>query len=165
MSVIFLVTFTYGQDGQKGFGFDVGFATSKSLMAAIKYFDGLNAFSLGFSYQSNHELGKRATKRLVDTIIGNGHYFYTVDIGYTRILNDQFSVEGEISIGPKKFYTNFTNNSFAAGGYHVIDKTNTQLGVGGILIYQFNDIFGLYAGYNTIRQANLGLQINLVKKE
>ena len=152
--------------GQSGLGFDLGFGTSKSGMLAGKYYyDEHNAFSVGFSYQSNHELGKRNSKQAGDTIIGNGHYFYSVDLGYTRIFDDQFSLEGEISTGPKKYYTNFRDNNLSAGGFHVIDKSKFQVGLGALFIYHFNEIFGLYGGYNTIRQATFGLQVRFRQKE
>ena len=158
---IFSVIFSFGQNG---LGVDVGFATSKAAMVAGKYFVGPNGFSLGGSYQSNHELGKRLTQKN-DSIIGNGNYFYTLDLGYTRVLNDQFSVEGELSIGPKKYYNNYRDKALSAGAYHVISKTKTTVGAGAFVIYHFNEIFGIYAGYNSIREGSFGLQIRFGQKK
>jgi len=159
--VIFCAVFLFGQNG---FGIDVGFSTSKAFMVAGKYFVGPNGFSLGASYQSNHELGKKLAAKLNDDIIGNGNYFYTADVGYTRILNEQFSIEGEVSIGVKKYYTNYRDNNSSSGAYHVINKTKAAGGGGAILVYHFNEIFGVFAGYNSLREGSLGLQIRFGQK-
>ena len=58
-TVIFLVIFS---NAQKGFGFDLGIATSKAPMFDVKYFLNENAFSIGLSYQVfNDALGKKGT--------------------------------------------------------------------------------------------------------
>ena len=160
LTIVFFATCTFAQTG---FGFDVGYATSKSAMIDFKYFLNENAFSLGFTYQSSNALGKKAKERGPNFIIGNGDFYYSVDVGYTRILSEKFSVEGEISIGQRSFYTNFNDNANGDGGYHVIDRKKSLVGVGGILSYSLSDIFGFFAGYNSLREAAAGLQVKFVK--
>ena len=160
-TVIFLVIFS---DAQKGFGFDLGIATSKAPMFDVKYFLNENAFSLGLSYQIfNDALGKKESGVIPGTnAIGDGDYFFTVDIGYTRILSEKFSVSGEISVGSRKFYQNLSDNNFSEGGYHRIYKTKSIVGAGGIITYNANNTVGFFAGYNSIREAAAGVQIKFV---
>jgi hypothetical protein len=159
-----IIFFATCSNGQRGFGFDVGFSTSKSPMAAIKYYLDDNAFSLGFTYQLfNNALGDKVNKTTSTFIIGHGNYFFTADAGYTRVLNENFSVGGEISVGEKKYYHNYSDNSYSEGGYHVVYKTKTVFGIGGIVIYNISDNFGVFADLNSIRQAAIGIQLKFVK--
>src|SRR5689334_21728342 len=100
--IIFSAIFSFGQAPQKGFGFDLGYSTSRTAMADVKYFIDKNAFSLGYSYEFNDALGKKQ-KGIIPgtTAIGDGDYFSSVDIGYTRVINEKFSVSGEVSIGQR----------------------------------------------------------------
>ena len=159
-TVIFLVIFS---NAQKGFGFDLGIATSKAPMFDVKYFLNENAFSIGLSYQVfNDALGKKRDLIPGTNAIGDGDYFLTVDIGYTRILSEKFSVSGEVSIGSRKYYQNISDNDFPKGGYHRITNTKSIVGVGGIITYNANNTVGFFAGYNSIREAAAGVQIKFV---
>ena len=102
----FLSSFAYAQNG---FGFDVGMATSKAPMIAVKYYLDKNAPSIGFSYQVfNDALGKEEDLEAWRVLaIGDGDYFYSFDIGYTRVLSEKFSIGGEVSIRDKKTLSEF----------------------------------------------------------
>ena len=160
--VIFFVTFSFGQ---QGFGFGAGFSTSKAPLINFKYFFGQNAVSLGASYQVfNDALSKKEDSFLPNAVvIGDGDYFYSIDVGYTRMISDNFSISGEISFGKKKFYQNVTDDSFSQGGYHVIYKTESKIGAGVFATYYFNETFGIFAGYNSLRQASIGIDVRFVK--
>ncbi len=161
--LIIIFSATFLTQAQRGFGFNVGMSTSKAPMFAVKYFVGKNAGSIGFSYQVfNDALGPRKD---VQGIQGTdvGDYFYSVDVGYTRVLNDQFSVAGEISLAKKMFYINWSDNNYSSGGYHSVNKTKTLVGAGAFLIYKLTDNFGFIAGYNSIREGTFGLQLKFVK--
>jgi hypothetical protein len=163
LTVIFLVTFSYGQDQQKGFGFDLGYSTSRAAMADVKYFIDKNAFSLGFTYEFNDALGKKSKDIIPGTTaIGDGDYFFSVDVGYTRVLNEKFSVSGEVSIAEKKYYQNLSDNNFSEGAYHRIYKTTSTAGIGGILTYNLTDLFGIFAGYNSLRELDFGMQFKFL---
>jgi hypothetical protein len=159
-TIIFFAACSFAQTG---FGFDVGYATSKSALIDFKYFLNENAFSVGFTYQSSNALGKKVTQRMANFIIGDGDFYYSVDIGYTRLLSEKFSIEAEVSIGQRSFYTNYNDNANGDGGYHMIDKKKSVVGAGGIITYSLSDIFGFFAGYNSLREAAAGLQIKFVK--
>jgi hypothetical protein len=152
--------------GQKGFGFDVGIGTSKAPMIAAKYFFDQNAVSLGATYQIfNDALGKKHDYIPGTTAIGDGDYFYSIDIGYTRVLNESFSVSGDVSIGQKKYYQNLSDDSFSQGGYHRIYKTKSQVGGGAYFFYNFNLNFGLFAGYNSLRGGTFGVEFRFLKEQ
>jgi len=158
---VFFVTFSFAQ---RGFGFGAGFSTSKAPLLNAKYFFGQNAVSLGGSYQVyNNALGKKLDLTPGDTVIGNGDYFYSIDLGYTRMINENFSIAGEISFGKKNFYQNITKSSFSDGGYHIIYDTKSEIGVGVFATYYFSETFGVFAGYNTIRQASIGLDVRFIQ--
>jgi|GEM_PF-1386067 len=162
LSLFFLTALSYGQ---RGFGFDAGFSTSKAPMVAIKYFIDKNAASIGMSFQVfNDALGKKEDDVIPGTIaIGDGHYFNSIDVGYTRILSENFAISGEISFASKKYYQNLSDNSFSQGGYHRIYKTESQVNAGAFLFYYFSDAFGMFVGYNTIRQASIGVEFRFLK--
>ena len=150
--------------GQRGFGFDVGFSTSKAPMVALKYFLDKNAASIGFSYQFfNDALGSKEDALIPGTIaIGDGDYFYSVDAGYTRVLSDNFALSVEVSFVKREYYQNLSDNSFSEGGYHVIYKTKNEVGFGGFLTYYVSDLVGLFAGYNSTRKAAIGVQFRFL---
>jgi hypothetical protein len=153
--------------GQNGFGFDVGISTSKAPMIAVKYFFDKNAVSVGATYQIfNDALGPRHDELLPNsTGIDDGDYFYSVDVGYTRILSDKFSIAGELSFGKKMYFWNFSKDDISAGGYHWIHDTKSEFGGGALLFYNFNQTFSLFAGYNSMRDGTFGLEVRLFKQQ
>ena len=159
---IFLVLLT---SAQRGFGFDVGMATSKAPMIAAKYYFEKNAVSIGGSYTLfNNALGEKKDQiNQGDHPIGDGRTFYTIDIGYTRVVSDKFSVEGELSIGRKMYYQNISDDNSSSGAYHVFGWKDSESIVGGgaLLFYNINETFGIFAGYNSLREGTFGLEVRL----
>jgi hypothetical protein len=150
---------------QNGFGFDLGMSTSKTPMLAVKYYIDKNAPSIGFSYQIfNDALGKKQNYIPGDTAIGDGDYYYSFDIGYTRVISDKISIGAELSVGTRKYYQNLRDDNSAAGGYHRILSTKSVVGGGGFLYYNINEMFGLFAGYNSLREGTFGLEIRVFKQ-
>ena len=163
LTVVFMTAIVYGQ---RGFGFDLGFSTSKAPMVAVKYYLGKNAASVGASYQIfNDALGKKEEEIVSggDVAIGDGHYFYSIDIGYTRVLSEKVSLSGEVSFAKKSHYQNLSKNDFSQ--YHRILDTDSEVGVGGFVIYNFSEVFGLFGGYNSVRQATVGIELRIVKEK
>ena len=152
---------------QKGFAFDVGISTSKAPMVAVKYYFDKNAVFAGATYQVfNDALGPRHDELLPgSTGIDDGDYFYSIDVGYTRVLSDKFSIAGELSFGKRRYFWNFSKDDFTAGGYHWIHKTKSEFGGGGLLFYNFNQTFSLFAGYNSIREGTFGLEVRLFRDQ
>src|SRR5689334_9233537 len=98
-SILLLVLFAVtGAKSQNGFAVDVGIGTSKAPMIGVKYYFDKNAASIGVSYQVfNDALGKEKDLIPGTPAIGDGDYFYSFDIGYTRIINEDFSVSADLS--------------------------------------------------------------------
>jgi len=164
--LLLILFFVMDVKSQDGFAADVGIGTSKAPMIAVKYYFDKNAASIGASYQIfNDALGKKNDLIPGTTAIGNGDYFFSIDVGYTRVLNEDFSITGEVSIGQKKYYQNLSDDNFSQGGYHYIYKTKSQVGGGAYLTYNFNATFGLFAGYNSMREATFGLEIRFAKQQ
>jgi hypothetical protein len=159
---IFLVSLVHAQSG---FGFDVGIGTSKAPLIAAKYYFEKNAVSIGGSYTLfNNALGENKDKiNQGDKVVGDGQTFYTIDIGYTRVLSEKISIEGELSIGRKSYYQNISDDNSSSGGYHVFGYKDSEsiVGGGGLLFYNINQTFGIFAGYNSLREGTFGLEIRL----
>ncbi len=150
---------------QKGFGLGFGFSTKGSINGDIKYYLKKNAFSIGGTYEINGALGKGVTERLSNygtTEVGSGEYFYTVDFGYTRLIK-RIEFTGEASVGSVIEYTNYEDNRFTEGGYHLVNSTRSIVGVGIFVTYFANKQIGFSGGFNTIRGASLGLHLKFVK--
>ena len=161
------VFFVLVASAQKGFAFDVGIGTSKAPMIAVKYFFDKNAVSLGGSYQVfNDALGPRHDEMLPgSTGIDDGDYFYSLDIGYTRVFSEKFAVAGELSFGKRRYFWDFSNEDFTAGGYHWIHKEKSEFGGGALLFYNINPTLGFFAGYNSLREGTFGVEIRLLKEK
>ena len=168
--ILFLSTFfasiIYAQNG---FGFDVGIGTSKAPMIAAKYYFEKNAVSIGGSYTLfNNALGEKKDQiNQGDHPITDGQTFYTIDIGYTRVLSEKFSVEGELSIGRKMYYQNISDDNSSSGVYHVFGYKDSESIIGGglLLFYNINQTVGLFAGYNSIREATFGVEIRFFQNK
>jgi hypothetical protein len=163
IACIFFVAFSFGQ---QGFGFGVGFSTSKAPFVNGKYFFGNNAVFVGVSYQVfNDAVGKKEDDILPGSeAYGDGHYFFSGDFGYTRILNDKFSLSGEISIAQRTHFQNLFLTNALDQTYHRTLNKLCIVGAGAFVTYYFNETFGVFAGYNSIRQASIGLDVRFVNK-
>ena len=152
---------------QKGFGLDVGIGTSKAPMIAVKYFFDKNAVSIGGSYQIfNDALGKKTEGMVPGTIgIDDGDFFYSLDFGYTRVITEKFFISADVSIGKRKFFYNFSDDNLSAGGYHYFHKIISEGGVGAYLTYNFSESFGMFAGYNTMREGTFGLEFRFLHEK
>ena len=160
------IFFVLVASAQRGFALDLGMGTSKAPMLAVKYYIDKNAPSIGFSYQVfNDALGKKQDLVPGDSAIGDGNYFYSFDIGYTRVLNEKFSIGGEVSIGTRQHYQNLRDDSAPSGGYHRYLTTESVIGGGGFLFYNINQTFGIFAGYNSLREGTFGLEVRFFQEK
>jgi hypothetical protein len=93
------------------------------------------------------------------TIDGTGDYFFSIDLGYGRIIKEKFTLEGELSLGQKTFYTNY--NQLPDVGCHTIDKTEPVVGGGILAGYLLNENLGVNVGYNSIKGLSFGMRLYL----
>ena len=165
--VLFFITGGAGiASAQSGFGVDVGYASSHAVNMNLKYYRGQHIVSAGGTFQFSDARGKKVKDQRTGfgrTVIGHGDYFYTADVGYSYRLRQRFSVGGELSFGERNYYTEYSDNRFSGGGYHMIDRSRFVFGAGVLAAYDIDDMFAVFAGYNTIRSVSAGLQIRVVK--
>lgn len=143
-------------------GVSVAGATSKSMMIDLFGFNSQNRYHLGFSFQFGGQKGKSVDDKAVnygDTEDGKGDYFFTVDLGYSLVIKDKFTVQPEVSIGQRKHYTNFVDRRFSSDRYHLITKKESIVGAGVNLGYIFHENFEGFGGFNSIRGATLGIRL------
>lgn len=159
MLVISLLVSSYSY-GQK-FGVGIAFATSNAMNFELLCNSDDNDFKLGVSYQFSDARGKLVSEQLANygrTIDGTGSYFFTVDLGYGKTINDKIQLDGELSIGSLNYYTNYIDRRFSEGGYHMIIKKETVVGVGVNAGYLINPSWCLFTGFNTIRKLQFGVR-------
>lgn len=145
-------------------GVTIGYATSKALMGDILLGGDFNRFHLGFSLQQGDQVGTQVNERKSNhglTTSGSGDYFTSVELGYSRVIKEKFTIHPEISIGSRKYYTNYVDSRFNGDGYHMIDKRESLFGAGLNAGYIFHDNFEVFGGVNTIRGGTFGLRVLL----
>lgn len=159
--ILFLLT-TYSQRIMaQSFGVEIAFATSKALGLQCLYNNQSNNYKFGLSYQFSNARGELVRDQLPNygqTTDGSGRYFWTIDLGYGKLINEKIIIDGEVSIGAMYNFTNYLDSRFTGGGYHLITKKETALGVGLNLGYMFDQNFGIYTGFNTIRKLQFGIR-------
>lgn len=146
------------------FGVSVGYATTKTLVGDILVGGDLNRFHLGFSLQKGGQIGSQVDERKSNyglTTNGSGDYFTSVDLGYSRVIKEKFTIHPELSIGTRKYYTNYVDNRFTGDGYHMIDKRESIVGVGVNAGYIVHNNFEFFGGINSIRGGTFGLRVLL----
>lgn len=143
-------------------GISLGFGTSTALYGDFFYLDDNNSYHLGGTFQFSDALGD-----LIDederepnhgrTVIGSGNYFWSIDFGYNYHFQNKIIVGGELSLGSRNEYTNYEDNRFSEGGYHMVEPDLTG-GIGVNAGYEFsNTTFG-FIGYNTLREITFGIR-------
>ena len=152
---VFLSTFTARS---QGFGVSFGGASSKSFLFDVFYKKNLTRYYFGISLQRNGQLGQSKSTQLSNygrSVTGQGEHFQTFDFKYGRVFKEKFVLIGEISLGSDKAYTNYSDNRFSAGGYHLIRGSffTAGIGIGGNYIVEDNVEIGV--GYNTKRGVGL----------
>ncbi|SFU18965.1 hypothetical protein SAMN04489724_0070 [Algoriphagus locisalis] len=150
--------------GQK-VGIGLAGASSGSMNMELLYMDKTkNIFKLGMTYQFADTRGKLVPEQLSNygkTQDGNGEYFLTIDFGYGKIFKEKFLLDIELSAGSENSFQNYIDNRFNGGGYHLITSKNTVLGAGLDAGYLFKENFTAFAGFNTIRKAQVGIRFFL----
>lgn len=144
-------------------GFSGGYGTSSSMLLSAFYLENGHEFHIGFSRQFAFTRGKPVEERgpnYAETVDGTGEYFRTFDFGYGYHLKNNLTVNGEVSLGSLKKFTNYLDPSFNGGGYHMFDESNFVAGVGASIGYRFTESINVFLGYNTLREFTFGLKFN-----
>lgn len=155
---IFIVTkTTYAQH----FGFSLGYATSSSFFGDLLYQKNNLSFHLGYTHQSSDVKGEKVTDQKPNygrTVLGEGNYFYSVDFGIGYLVSEKVRLAAEISIGSKEYYINLSDKRFKDDGYHMVDKSDSLIGLGGSASYIIKN-WELFISYNSIRELGLGFRL------
>ena len=158
--ILFVPSVSYSQD----FGFVLGYATSNALMVGGHLIQQKFLYRFCVSFEPSDAKGEEVTEQKPNygqTIEGGGDYFTSYDLSVGYYVTQKMTLSGEISIAEKRYYTNYIDNRFTDGGYHMIDKSETLFGFGLSAGYIFYSGFGLLAGYNSIREFSLGITYDL----
>jgi len=150
--------------GQK-IGIGLAGASSGSMNMELSYMDrSNNFFKLGITYQFADTRGKLVYEQLPNygkTQDGVGEYFLTVDFGYGKVFKEKYLLNLELSAGSENSYENYIDNRFNGGGYHLITSKQTIVGAGVDAGYLINEQLTAFAGFNTIRKAQVGIKVFL----
>jgi hypothetical protein len=143
------------------FGVGFAYATSNAINIEVLYAKENNSFKLGASYKLANTRGKLVNEQLSNygrTVDGTGKYFVTIDLGYGKTIKNKIQIDGELSLGSSNHFTNYIDNRFTGGGYHMLTKTEFVAGVGLNAGYLFNENWCVYTGFNTIRKLQFGVR-------
>lgn len=163
-STILIATTLFCVDAVKAqkWGIGIGYGTSSSIHVDFSYLSNQNVFHIGGTGQFSNSKGKLLSEQGPNhgrTVDGRGQYFWTVDFGYGRYLTERLSVHGELSVGAVNDFTNYVDNRFSGGGYHMVDSTEITGGVGANVGYGFSDSVSGFVGYNTLREITFGIRL------
>ena len=149
----------------QGVGIGFAYATSKSLDFEIIYARQHSNFKLGSTLQFTDTRGRQVDVQLPNygtTTAGSGEYFMLVDIGYGRKLNEKILIDAELSFGTLKHYTNYIDNNFKGGGYHLVTKSESIVGIGVNAGYSMSEKLYLFTGFNSIRKFQFGMRLIII---
>lgn len=144
----------------QGVGFSTAYSSSNAYYVDFFYLRDTHSFHLGGSYQLSDQLGKRVREQKANygrNIVGQGSFFRTFDLGYNYHMENRFFVGGELSVGSKNNFTNYEDNRFRGGGYHMVDAVLTG-GIGVNAGYRISDLVFGFTGYHSLRKFTFGLR-------
>lgn len=142
-------------------GFSLGYATSNSFFGDFLYQEKNISFHLGYSHQFSDAKGKEVSDQKSNygkTVVGQGNYFYSIDLGLGYHINSKVRINAELSIGSNEYFTNYSDKRFTDDGYHMITKSESIIGLGGSASYSLQN-WELFIGYNTLRKLGLGFRV------
>ncbi|MBT1689448.1 hypothetical protein [Dawidia soli] len=146
-------------------GVGISYATSNAVGFELLYLkDYRHLFKLGGAFQMSDMRGKEVENQLANygqTTDGSGESFFSIDLGYGRVIKQKWIVDGELSIGSNSHYTNFIDRRFSDDGYHIITARESVVGVGVNGSYMINENFVIFTGFNTLKKLQVGLRMIL----
>lgn len=165
--LIIVITYPFLSMAQTFSGFGVSFsgATANSFNGDVFMVNnGVNRFHLGFGFQRGGQKGKVVDDQAQNygqTEDGRGVYFFIVDLGFSRVINERVTINPEITIGQDKHYTNYIDRRFSSDRYHLITNKEGIFGAGLKAGYIIKEHFEAFTGFNTIKKIEIGLRIIL----
>lgn len=145
----------------QNWGMSLGISTEKVVFGDVLYRNNAHFFHFGLGYQLTDATGEEKSERKTNyglSTSGSGDKFYTVDLGYGYEIIDTIELFVELSIGQRKYYTNYIDKRFKDGGYHMIDRDEMITGLGVGASYSISSQFKVFASYNSIRKLGVGVR-------
>lgn len=145
----------------QNWGLSLGGSTEKVVFGDVFYREDVHFFHAGIGYQISDAKGEEKSERKSNyglSTSGSGVKFYTLDLGYGYQIADTLELFVELSVGQRKYYTNYVDNRFKDGGYHMIDRDEMIAGFGIGMSYSINSQFKVFASYNSIRKLGAGVR-------
>jgi hypothetical protein len=165
LTAFVLVTLTQICSAQiSQFGVSVAGASSGTMMIDVLAGGDVNRFHLGASIQFGGQKGQQVDERGQTyglTQDGSGEYFITVDLGYSRVIKEKFTINPELSIGNNRHYTNYIDRRFNSDHYHLVTKKEAVFGVGVNAGYIISPNFEVFGGFNSNRGVAIGARLIL----
>jgi hypothetical protein len=149
----------------QSFGVDLGYSTSEAYIVGGHLISDNFLYRFTVSFQSSATKGAEVSEQKSNygkTVEGRGDYFISYDFGFGYVIAPKISLTAEISLAGRKYYTNYIDNRFADGGYHMIDDNKFELGFGLGAGYRFANEFGIFIGYNTLRAFSAGITMDFL---
>ena len=147
-------------------GISAGILTEKAVIGDIFYTSNNHIFHGGGSFQLSNAKGEEKYSRKSNyglTTAGDGEEFYTIDFAYGYQFFDTLEVFIEFSVGKKKYYTNYIDNRFTDGGYHLVYDDDMISGIGYGLSFELTPKFQIFASYNSIRKIGIGFRLKFIR--
>ena len=144
--------------------FGITFAYSTENVLSVDFFRALekNRFHFGVAYQSGGQLSTVVEEREANyglTEIDDGKFFWSIDLGYSRVFLGGVSINPEFSFGTEKQFTNYRDNRFKDNGYSLVTDKGNVVGLGLNLGYKIGSMLEPILGYHTMKGANFGLRV------
>ncbi len=148
---------------QPAFGISLGFSTETALSFDVVVPRGEDRFHFGFSAEVGTDVYPE--KRSPTGNFGRGYQgeadqFWTIDLGYSREVFKNITINPELSIGQQSYYDNYSDRRFTEGGYSHKYDSEGLFGGGLNIGYKLNK-WEPFIGYNTIKGVNFGARIFL----
>jgi hypothetical protein len=145
-------------------GYSISLSIDKVLGANLFYTKNMHGFYLGFSNQFNGQK-KTVVRERKDTYgltpIGDGEFYWLIDLGYSRSFSKVIVIQPEVSIGGKNYFTNYKDRRFKDNGYTLINHSEKVAGVGINMGYIVNSFIEPYIGFHTMKKLTFGIRIHL----
>jgi hypothetical protein len=159
-SILFLIILFYSTSHSQDFGVLLGYSTSYAFIAGGQVIDNNFLYRFCVSFEPSDAKGEKVPEQKPNygrTVAGSGDYFTSYDVGVGYYMTPDMTISAELSYGGKKYYTNYIDNRFTDGGYHLIDKSESLFGVGLNAGYIVTSGIGILIGYNTIRKLSFAI--------
>lgn len=144
------------------FGGSLSYSTRNVLSVDGFYGKKKNRVHFGYGHQFNGQKNSVVSTRKTNyglTKIEDGNYFWHIDIGYSRIILQKLTLNPMLSFGVKNYFTNYKDDRFSDSGYSLINRSESDIGLGINVGYLLNKNVEPFIGYHSLKNANFGIRV------